>query len=166
MRDPDPKAVTLVSTTSSVMYVSEKGEHKWKTKSEKQLPTFMAHGTSVENAMQILRDTTIKKGKGIAGCGVYAFAIQEPTLEEDGIKTLWNRTRTGSYNRGAMFTFKPMGMMVTSMAEHASPPEFPELSMQLFGILDFAQYREMYDKRWIVFRNYGTSLSIGTWETT
>jgi len=51
------------------------------------------------------------------------------------------------------------------MAEHAPPPESPELSMQLFGTLDFAQYRETYDKRWIVFRNHGTSLSIGT-ETT
>jgi len=37
--------------------------------------------------------------------------------------------------------------------------------MQLFSTPDFTQYRKTDDKRWVVFRNHGTSLSIETQKT-
>ena len=38
-------------------------------------PQKLAHGTSVENALNILLDGAINPGPGIAGKGIYAFAV-------------------------------------------------------------------------------------------
>ena len=73
------------------------------------MPTWLMHGTDRDAALDILRAGGLRAGPGIAGDGVYAFALpsEGDDMPEDGaLLEAWQRCRSGGYNAGVAFLLK------------------------------------------------------------
>jgi hypothetical protein len=68
------------------------------------------HSTSVEAALNILKDGQIMPSPGIAGEGIYCFAIADADDKTDAFEQAWLRGATGGYNRGAAFVLEVKGI--------------------------------------------------------
>lgn len=88
-------------------------------------PDIMAHGTSYQNGLEICKSRKVFPSEGIAGEGVYGFGdkLVDGALTDEQMFQLWERTRTGGYNKGAVVFFHCLkGILVKGEAAMIVPP--------------------------------------------
>ena len=98
------KTAYVAAKTAAFVTVEVNGKVTMKGNADSyEFPEKLAHGTSVENALNILLDGAINPGPGIAGEGIYAFAVQKDDSNSLApLLAAWRRTATGGYNKGAV----------------------------------------------------------------
>jgi len=87
--------------------------------SNKVKPQFLCHGTTIANALSILRDGLLRTTDSIAGHGVCGFACEGP--DEATLRDAWKRGAVGCYTRGAMFCYRIHGILVNAYEDHHIP---------------------------------------------
>jgi hypothetical protein len=97
MKEPNWKAISEAKVAKGVHI---DGKPKWE--SNKAMPAYLAHGTSIGAGLSILLDGQVRPSPGIAGTGIYGFEIYDKLILGDDYKTLWDRTRSGGYNCGCL----------------------------------------------------------------
>ena len=106
----------------------------WAGRSTKALPAFLAHGTSIENALAITMEGEIRVSPGICGVGVYAFACASD-MDQDALGQIWDRTSSGGYNFGAMIVYRPKGVLIAEMPQQEPVPAGATSWKVDFGLL-------------------------------
>ena len=73
------------------------------------MPPGFAHGTTIGNALSALRLGYLHPSDGIVGTAIYCFPITDEAIglrnphPDESLERIWERTKIGGYNRGAMF---------------------------------------------------------------
>ena len=93
-------------------------------KSSKEFSRHLVHGTTIQNALDILCCGHINAGPGIAE-GIYAFEIpygsEAPGEDRKSLAAGWQRCATGGYNHGAIFLLQTDGILVKSSWKNVIP---------------------------------------------
>ena len=87
--------------------------------SEAKHPPFLMHATDVKSALSILKSKRIFPGPGIAGEGIYGFALEAD--EWPSICSTFDRGTSGGYNWGASFILKIHGLVVKTEHHEVVP---------------------------------------------
>ena len=86
----------------------------------KAMPKAFAHGTTAANGLNIARAGHILPSPGIAGTGIYAFEVADPT-DEEALRAAWQRGKAGGYNHGCMWVMQPCHGIVIKGLKHDTP---------------------------------------------
>jgi len=121
-QEPDQNACKAAKTRSFGK-VTQSGRQPGAIK--RSLPKFMMHGTSVENALEILVCGGISPSPGICGDGIYGFELKTVGPDnidfQDAVKECYARTGVGGYNRGAAFVLELDGILIKATNKEVVP---------------------------------------------
>ena len=105
----EPDGVACAATKQQQFVTLSTGERK-NAATSVAFPDFIAHGTTIPNALEILEDGFIRVSDGIAGVGTYGFRLK--SMATDDVLTAFKRTTAGGYNAGAMFILECNGILI------------------------------------------------------
>ena len=87
--------------------------------SSRALPKCLCHGTTIENALQIICDGSARTSPGPCGHGIYSLASTGWTNPE--LLTTFNQLKEGGYHRGAVLAMEPAGILVKTKRSEEVP---------------------------------------------
>jgi hypothetical protein len=89
----------------------------WRGATSNKAPGFLLHPTTVEAALNILKDGQINHSPGIAGEGIYCLQIDADSADKGNqfaIEQTWRRGASGGDIRGAAFVLEVHGILCMS----------------------------------------------------
>ena len=110
---PNDEANTAAKTTG---YVSN-GSGNPKGALRRDMPNYLCHVTTVENALEIIAKGAINAGHGGGGTGIYTHACK--SMDYKDLIEVYDRLQATAKG-GAVFIMKPHGVLVRAPDSHKS----------------------------------------------